>query len=359
MLKRTLFHFILIVIISSFGAVVMAQDTINVGDTVEGTASEADVSYALKLAEGQAIEISLTAEDFDTLVRINDSSGTELASDDDGGDFFNSLLAYTAPTSDTYTVVVSSFGGAPSGAFTLSITEVGAADDGGTDAGAADGEAVAAGECGGSSLNYGCTLTVEPAGADQTVLTFSGNAGDAVDISATSLSEDGEDGELVLFTPGGREVARNDDGGEGLNPLIKRYLLPESGDYTLELVQAFGDPLNETFEVSLEQTESLVLGDGELTVSMGEDIDYEVLTFNVERGVTYVVTVNAGDGVDNSLFADFLEEGDTFADTRFSVSSFSEFSITFSPEQTGTIRVELDYFSFSETVDFVFTVTQN
>lgn len=354
MLNRMFPRLLLIVILLSSAALVSAQNVINVGDSIDATASAAEVNYDLKLAEGQAVEISLVSDDFDALVRIADSAGTELASDDDGGEFFNSLLSFTAPSSETFTIIVSSFGGSPDGTFTLSVTEVGSSPStGGAEAGAP-----ASGECGGSVLAYNCTITVSPNGATQTVFTFEGTAGDAVDISAVSLMEDEEDSELVLFSPGGRELVRNDDGGEGFNPLIKRFLLPETGTYTLELVEVF-DTLSGDFDVTVTQTEALVLGSEDLVVTMGEDVDFEVLTLEVERGVAYSVTVVAPEPVTSSLFADFLQEGETFANTRFTVSGFNEFTMVFEPIQSGIVRLELDFFSFSNSFDFVFSVTQS
>lgn len=338
---------------------VAAQDPLAVGDSVNGTTEGADVVYELKLAEGDTVEISLTSNEFDPLITVTDADGAELGSDDDGGDGLNSLLSFTAPGAATYNVVVGSFFGEPTGAFTLSVSAAGSADV--ETSGGGESSASSADCPGEMELAFGCTLTVSGSadGTSRIVMTFQGIEGTTVNISATSLADEEEDGELVLFGPSNRELVRDDDNGGYPNPLIKRYILPETGEYTLELVEALDGTLSGSFNVMLEETEALELGEGELVVSMGEDVDFEVLTLAVERGVSYTMSIRTDRISTNTLFIDLLEEGQSFSDISMSVRGFSDANFTFEPQASGTVRIELDYFSFGNTVDFIFDVTAN
>ena len=80
-----------------------------------------DYSYFYAYA-GERISIE-TSGDFnlDTVVRLYDSSVSFLASDDDGGYGYNSLLNYTAPYSGTYYVNVSGFDNTEAGGYTLTV----------------------------------------------------------------------------------------------------------------------------------------------------------------------------------------------------------------------------------------------
>lgn len=82
---------------------------------------DSDYSYFYAFA-GETISIA-TSGDFylDTVVRLYNSSVSFLASDDDSGYGYNSLLNYTAPYSGTYYVNVSGYDNTEAGGYTLSV----------------------------------------------------------------------------------------------------------------------------------------------------------------------------------------------------------------------------------------------
>ncbi|WP_299593059.1 M10 family metallopeptidase C-terminal domain-containing protein, partial [uncultured Tateyamaria sp.] len=99
--------------------------TMAVGDSFLGNiASSTDEDWIrVELTEGIAYEfahngISLS----DPLVRLYDASGTEIASDDDGGAGLNSLIIYTPTTTGTYYISADAFG-SNIGTYELSLSE--------------------------------------------------------------------------------------------------------------------------------------------------------------------------------------------------------------------------------------------
>src|SRR5690606_15286043 len=67
---------------------------------------------------------------------------------------------------------------------------------------------------------------------------FDGTSGQV--FGAAALSADSTDPLLILLDSEGNALTSDDDGGVNLNSVIRRYTLPEDGEYTLLLSQAGG-----------------------------------------------------------------------------------------------------------------------
>lgn len=76
--------------------------------------------YTFSGRAGQAVTISLTSPDFDTLVVLVDPSGSELATNDDYARSLNSTIVITLPSSGTYKVLARSFSG-QGGNYTVTV----------------------------------------------------------------------------------------------------------------------------------------------------------------------------------------------------------------------------------------------
>lgn len=76
--------------------------------------------YTFEGTAGQAVAIQLESADFDTLLILQDPSGSELESNDDYGGTLNSTIIVTLPESGQYTVIASSFSG-QGGTYDLSV----------------------------------------------------------------------------------------------------------------------------------------------------------------------------------------------------------------------------------------------
>jgi eukaryotic-like serine/threonine-protein kinase len=83
--------------------------------------------FEVRLQAGKPYLLTMDSKDFDSFLELQDKTGKELASDNDGGDGLNSLLVYTPSSDDTCTVFAASFEG--TGSFVLKVVEL--AVDGG------------------------------------------------------------------------------------------------------------------------------------------------------------------------------------------------------------------------------------
>ena len=64
--------------------------------------------FAIDLSAGDEIIVNLTG-DFDTVLSVEDSTGNELAFDDDGGEGFNSSLSFEVAENDTYYLIAAAY----------------------------------------------------------------------------------------------------------------------------------------------------------------------------------------------------------------------------------------------------------
>jgi serine protease Do len=78
-------------------------------------------AYALELTEGQRVEIDLESIDFDAYLIVEDKAGTKLAEDNNGGGDTNARLAFLAPRTDTYRIIVTTRRRAETGNFELTV----------------------------------------------------------------------------------------------------------------------------------------------------------------------------------------------------------------------------------------------
>ncbi|MBD8876642.1 M10 family metallopeptidase C-terminal domain-containing protein [Roseibium polysiphoniae] len=107
-------------------ASVATSYSMNVGDAFAGSLSAGDRDWvAVTLVGGQSYSIELTGTGAsplaDAYLRLYDSSGNQIASDDDGGTGYNSALRFTASTSGTYFLGAASFGDTYAGNYTLDL----------------------------------------------------------------------------------------------------------------------------------------------------------------------------------------------------------------------------------------------
>jgi Bacterial pre-peptidase C-terminal domain len=89
--------------------------------------------HVVTLKAGQTVVIDLESGDgspiprpgfFDTYLRLEDSTGKELAHNDDiSGADYNSRLAFMAPADGNYRLIVTSYGSGATGAYTLKVTQ--------------------------------------------------------------------------------------------------------------------------------------------------------------------------------------------------------------------------------------------
>lgn len=330
----------------AFATTAFAQDSIGVGDSIDGEADDETVDYEIELEEDQTVEITLESEDFDTVLEIYNEDDDLVGENDDGFDSgYNSFLEFTAEEDGTYTIRVEAFGGEPDGDFELTVESANGDDeDEDTDEDADDEE-----NMGDANFAYGDEEEFDVDGEDELELTFEGAEGDAVTIVARSEASDEQDLMITLNDPDGDELALFDSFGTAV---IIRVPLPVDGLYTIIIEERDGEELEDEIEVELIQTEVLDLGDGPQTVELDENFQLDRMIFEAEDDVRYFVFINADDEIDGTLYVDFLEEDTFFADTRLSLSGTDSGAIVFEASDDGLVTVELDFFSFDGENEF-------
>jgi len=118
---------ITVVLLLVFGiSSVYAQDTINAGDVVTGTltAESEGMPYVISLSAGEIISVALDSDAFDAYMYIYDAAGTELLSEDYGGEGNNVVVNFFAPANGDYTILARGWSSSAAGDYTLSVTGI-------------------------------------------------------------------------------------------------------------------------------------------------------------------------------------------------------------------------------------------
>jgi hypothetical protein len=76
--------------------------------------------HEMKMKAGRTYQIDLVSTAFDSFLRLEDSTGKQLAQDDDSGGDLNARIVFKAPKDDTYRIIVLTFNG-QTGPYTLTV----------------------------------------------------------------------------------------------------------------------------------------------------------------------------------------------------------------------------------------------
>ena len=212
---------------------------IRVGQSLQGRLTATDPesddggtydAFVVRARSGERFAITLTAEDFDPIVRVGRMEGQtfiELAMNDDGPDTgLNSRLVFTAPEAGEYVIRATPLNGSGEGAYTLALAE-----------GPAPAPA--------SPIEIGATVQGELTASDgksesgraADAYRFSGREGQRIRIDMSSSDFDTY---LQLFDDNRLSLAEDDDGGaEGTDSRLT-FTLAATGSYIVE-ARAFSE----------------------------------------------------------------------------------------------------------------------
>lgn len=258
-----------------------AAEPIAIGDSVEGTLTEANSQalYEFEATAGQTISITLSSSDFDAYLLLQVGDENVIASDDDSAGSLNSRIgAFTIPEDGTYTIVATSYSayynsGATPGDFTLSLAEFET-----------------------RSIEY--TQTVDAELTDEELVayyTFSGQEGDTVIIRLNSSDFDS----YLRLSDAGGELMSNDDGGGNLNSLIGPYVLPATGTYTIA-ASSLSESATGSYTLSLERVELNIINFGdEVEGELGKNAP--AIYFSFEGTSGDVVSIEVDSDADTNL----------------------------------------------------------
>ncbi len=312
---------------------------ITAGQTIDGTLSApAGDRYTFSASQGDTVTITLQSDNFDTYLELFDTLGTRLEYNDDAGSVQTSQITYTVVQGGDYIIVARAYN-TGTGSYTLTLEQGGGSTQPPSDSGLSG----QPGTPGGTTLEYGQTISGSMSGANSPRYTFVGTQGDMVIITLESLDFDTY---LSLLDPGSMELASNDDGGDGSNSQIA-LKLPESGTYTIVVGSYNNSAFSGSFDLSLALAEaptSTVLSYGDSATAMLMD----------PIGDHWSFSGTAGDMIDISVFAETFDsvvdlmgpDGQLVA-TNDTASNFTGSEIVTTLPTTGTYDVVVrDYAAY-------------
>ena len=222
----------------------LVQATLDVGDGESRNQSDSYADcYTFSGSAGDQIDISMSSDDFDTVVYLSNEEGEVLADDDDGGDGTNSrIFSFELPSNDPFAIEATSFSGGVVGSYTLALTRF---------------ETPAC-----VPISYGQTVegSLEASDAESRIrtdsradcYTFSANEGDLIGVS---LSSDAFDAYVSLLDASDEVLTSDDDGGLGIDSRIVLFRAPATGTFSIEAT-SYGSGEAGSYTLILTRTEA-------------------------------------------------------------------------------------------------------
>ena len=207
--------------------------------------------YRFSGMAGQYVKITVvkTSGNLDTYLELYDSSGVQLAYNDDNpavGGHNSQIDRFRLPSSGVYKIVVSSYAGRSNGAYRLTGAQLGRSSP--------TPSSTPTPSCGGETVSMG----VSGVGAVRTptekcIYEYMGTAGQTVKITVVDTSGN-LDTYLELYDSSGVRMAYNDDNPAvgGRNSQIDRFRLPSSGAYKI-VVSSYAGGSNGLFRLTVSQ----------------------------------------------------------------------------------------------------------
>jgi hypothetical protein len=250
--------------------------------------------YRTRLEAGQSYRFILNGAGDnpvgDPMLRLYDANGAELAIDDDGGDGLNSYLEFTAPSTGAYYVEARGFTDDATGGYTLTAHAGDVPGDASTDASLS----------GDGDYREG---TLGAAGdRDWYRVDLTEGQGVRLSLASTMTPDALADPMLVLYGPDGVEVARDDDGGEGLNSWIE-YQAAAAGPHYVE-ARGYVDDAEGRYAIGLiagevgsspDSAEALSANGDPRTSAIGVDGDVDWFVIELIEGRPYRINVESMD----------------------------------------------------------------
>lgn len=150
----------------------------------------------------------------------------------------------------------------------------------------------------GEPIAYGDTVEGELTGEGGVRYTFEASAGDVLLIG---MSSEDFDTRVFLEDANGMQLTSNDDGGEGLNSLIRGFTIEEDGTYVI-IANGFSETAVGTFTLTLDTIEPIAVTLGEpVTVTFDGETSEFNFAFEGRNGQVIDVAVDSGNALDTRM----------------------------------------------------------
>jgi hypothetical protein len=256
-------------------------------------------TYTFSGEAGERVEINLDSSAFDPYLMLRGPGGFAADNDDRATGEFGSTITTTLGAAGTYSVIVTSYAAAETGAYVLGFERAGEFDVGA--------EPIASG-----AIVAGTLTSTDPTrsgGQHYRSYSFHGEAGDRAVVTLTSPDFDTF---LTVRGPDGSEETNDDIGGEVLDSRVN-LRLPTDGDYTIQASSyrpgdtgSFSLRLAITPADEIRSVDESVVPSGDLAVGVpfagnlgGSDSRlesgefYDSLVFGGSPGTTYTITMSS------------------------------------------------------------------
>lgn len=309
-MKRVIVVLLLLAALAGTAAVASAQEALSAG-TVEDTLDDGTATYHLLANEGDVFFLALTSPDFDTYLQVQTIQGDPIATDDDSGVGANSALLFIAPASGTFEVVVRSYSGDASGAYTLTlIDEI-------------------------PDIVLGTPIELDVDGATSTVFRFEA-AGDPVDIMVDSGGS--VDTSLTVVDAAGNRIDSSDDAINSDPALLPIQL--EAATYYL-VIAPYSDSAVGPAIVSVSAAKSRDLLPEPTSFFFGVDENEHIATVTVEEGKLYRFDVTVAEPGDFNLNFSAVNSAQ-YTYGYFSFTNGFGGSYLFRADVTGVLQVNMN-----------------
>lgn len=319
---KTFRSLVVLLLVLTMATVAFAQETLNVGDTVEGDEDDDVVTYEIELEENQTVEISVESDEFDTYLELYfDGDQVEYNDDADGT---NSMLVYQAPEAGTYEILIRAFASdTPDGEYTLSVEEVEVTVM----------ESVA--------IEYGEEVEIDVEDAIRGELTFDGQGGDVITILTNSDAD--LDTNITLLNEEGDEVFATSN--YYSDATVIRYELPDDSTYSIVITQVDNEIMDDEITVELLQSEILNLNEGAQTVELDASYQTDYMVLEVEEDQIYIIEMFIDGDESSGVSINVLAEDEYYAATRANAAGVDEVAFTYEAQDDGQVVVTLEYFA--------------
>jgi hypothetical protein len=293
---------------------VLAQNqTLGLGEMVEGRTEDRNVSYDLEVREGAFYLVRLTSKDFDTYLSVFDEDNNVIAENDDSGSTEISQVYFIADSTMTVRVEVDAFSSRnANGDYVLLAERIEV-----------------------TPISIDESVTVSANSSVERFFEFEGTAGDFLDISF--VSSDNTDTTLTLFF-NQQQIDYDDDGGQNSNPLLRGVLLSNTGTFILRL-SGFSNRNIGSGELRVVPARTQILSVSEpLSLSYTESYVQEVVFMDVTANTTY--KLEAFSDLSAYLTISMIsEESGTIGSVSFSGGTGG--SIQFVPTRSERLRLDV------------------